>query len=413
MLLFVVYLQPLLEKLVQICNGPGEAVVAYADDVTVILRDATKANLVLQCFREFGASSGAVLNLQKTVALKMGEVDVPAELTVKEEVKVLGITFRNNLKATIEKNWHELRRSLVGMLAKNRPRVLNIKQKVVLLNVFVCSKIWYTASVLPLNNKYAAEFTKYIGFYLWSGIPHRVRFNQIIRSKDKGGLGLHCPKTKAQSLLVNRFLKTQPQLPEIERLISRDTCPRELPHLQQIKDVRERLPQNLLDGPQSNSIYLHMLSQLPPIPLTQQINRNWRRIWKHAEHRTLTSEEKSMFYRLINGKLEHKDLRHRMDDNRWPDPNCAECQQQETIKHKFAECRTVAVLWQEATRQILATSGRGLSFDDLQFPDLLNVDRGRVGRILKTFIRYIMYCEETSIEQRSVRNLRSYLTIFL
>ncbi|KAL9698886.1 hypothetical protein quinque_002327 [Culex quinquefasciatus] len=141
MLLFVVYLQPLLEKLVQICNGPGEAVVAYADDVTVILRDATKANLVLQCFREFGASSGAMLNLQKTVALKMGEVDVPAELTVKEEVKVLGITFRNNLKATIEKNWHELRRSLVGMLSKNRPRVLNMKQKVVLLNVFVCSKI--------------------------------------------------------------------------------------------------------------------------------------------------------------------------------------------------------------------------------------------------------------------------------
>ncbi|KAL9698991.1 hypothetical protein quinque_002432 [Culex quinquefasciatus] len=58
MLLFVVFLHPLLEKLLAICNHPKELVVAYADDISIILVDETKLAEVKRAFDDFGLCSG-------------------------------------------------------------------------------------------------------------------------------------------------------------------------------------------------------------------------------------------------------------------------------------------------------------------------------------------------------------------
>ena len=109
--LFVLYLHPLLEKLRSICNGPLDLVVAYADDISIVITDISKLRLIERAFTDFGLCSGSILNHTKTVALNIGCWQQPEGSswpTVQQSVKILGITFFNSLKQTIEVNWADV-----------------------------------------------------------------------------------------------------------------------------------------------------------------------------------------------------------------------------------------------------------------------------------------------------------------
>ncbi|KXJ74370.1 hypothetical protein RP20_CCG013788 [Aedes albopictus] len=95
MLLFVIYLHPLLTRLERICGG--DLCVAYADDITIIATSTDTINRIFQLFDCFELVSGAKLNRQKTVAIDVGFVNgepltVPG-LQTTEKVKILGVFF--------------------------------------------------------------------------------------------------------------------------------------------------------------------------------------------------------------------------------------------------------------------------------------------------------------------------------
>lgn len=108
--LFVLYLHPLLENLISICNNPMELVVAYADDISVIIVDDNKLEAVRLAFRNFERYSGAVLNVDKTVAVNIGPQNDERRCTwvnLQDSVKILGVTFFNALKQTTDFNWSD------------------------------------------------------------------------------------------------------------------------------------------------------------------------------------------------------------------------------------------------------------------------------------------------------------------
>lgn len=134
--LFVLYLHPLLEKILQICDNPHELVVAYADDISVIVADDHKLDQIKQAFADFGLCSGAVLNTNKTVSINIGRQQggrrTPSWLNVSDSVKILGISFFNSLKQTINFNWGEVIRKTSQLMWIFKPRVLTVFQKVIL-----------------------------------------------------------------------------------------------------------------------------------------------------------------------------------------------------------------------------------------------------------------------------------------
>ena len=74
MILFVIYLQPLLMNLENICN-PDDLIVAYADDITLISTSVQVIQRAREIFAEFQLAAGAMLNVQKTVSIDVGHIN--------------------------------------------------------------------------------------------------------------------------------------------------------------------------------------------------------------------------------------------------------------------------------------------------------------------------------------------------
>ncbi|KAM7291862.1 hypothetical protein ISCGN_028433 [Ixodes scapularis] len=101
-LLFVLSLEPFLANIDR-CSlvrglplpGSGEVkATAYADDITLYLRDADDLGAALQVFATYGSLSGARLNEQKSRALWVNRPPDPASpLPAAAVVKILGVTY--------------------------------------------------------------------------------------------------------------------------------------------------------------------------------------------------------------------------------------------------------------------------------------------------------------------------------
>jgi hypothetical protein len=81
-------------------------VIAYADDITVLVNSREKAEEVRRIFQQFEAISGARVNYNKTMAIKIGIFQEPPWLQIKEQIKTLGIIFEADLKKTANSNWN-------------------------------------------------------------------------------------------------------------------------------------------------------------------------------------------------------------------------------------------------------------------------------------------------------------------
>ena len=65
-------------------------------------------------------------------------------------------------------------------------------QRVEVLRLFVTSKLWYKASVLPLPTKFLKKFESLMGRFLWAGKLERLKIDELKNPKSAGGLGLPC-----------------------------------------------------------------------------------------------------------------------------------------------------------------------------------------------------------------------------
>ena len=74
----------------------------YADDATVIIKDAKELKHIYNTFKEFGKASGAKLNEDKTEILKLGKYsnneDPNFHTKLRSEIKILGASFSINKK---------------------------------------------------------------------------------------------------------------------------------------------------------------------------------------------------------------------------------------------------------------------------------------------------------------------------
>lgn len=64
MLLFVIYLNPLVKELEKICSGEEDCLTVYADDISIISSSPNKIHEVKDAIIKFGEEAGAKLNLE-------------------------------------------------------------------------------------------------------------------------------------------------------------------------------------------------------------------------------------------------------------------------------------------------------------------------------------------------------------
>lgn len=165
--LFVLYLQPLLDTITR--RFPNAVINAYADDISMFLDNEQAVIQVVTIFGSYGLVSGAILNKQKTVAVMIGNVNLTSDtewLNIENFVNILGIRYGENIKQAQKLNWQSVLNGLRTRLWFHHPRKLNLIQKIILINTYVNSKLWYMASNIPLTKKFAREIKAELGKFV-------------------------------------------------------------------------------------------------------------------------------------------------------------------------------------------------------------------------------------------------------
>ena len=118
MQLFTLCLGPLLRDLEKSLTGTlfgnnntKTAVITYAEDVTLLVTSLSELPRFRTIIDQYGAASGAKINISKSKALAVGEWDTSVDIIgiqYHREMKIRGAHFTNSVKQSAQKSWTKL-----------------------------------------------------------------------------------------------------------------------------------------------------------------------------------------------------------------------------------------------------------------------------------------------------------------
>ena len=127
-----------------------------------------------------------------------------------QELKIFGVFFVDSYRSMIKRNWDFRFVKFLDVIKSWSPRVLEtLSQRVEVLKVFALSRVYYIASILPINITMVRKFEKEMGKFLWtaSGKVLRVSINELKNIPEKGGQGLPCILSRCKSLMLSQLLR--------------------------------------------------------------------------------------------------------------------------------------------------------------------------------------------------------------
>ena len=215
MLLFTICLDPLLRMLDDKLNGTTTrarkkitAVIAYADDVTIILRAPDEIPIVQEALRCYEAASGAKLNIQKSKALALGSWNTSHSvlgIPYHDDLKILGVHMAKTIHQSATKSWSTLTGKIRAQAREAYSRDLSLHQRIRYVNCFILAKAWYTAQILPPPSDCIRQMNTATSWYIWRGDIFRVPLSTLYKRKDQGGWALINVAAKCRALLLYRL----------------------------------------------------------------------------------------------------------------------------------------------------------------------------------------------------------------
>lgn len=187
----------------------------YADDTTIIVKGKESVKEVMKIVNEYCKGSGSKVNEDKTVYMRLGRATVLMDcFNFKEvdEIKILGILMGKNDKKVRDEMWDHLVTEIERRLNFWKLRTLNLKGKVLILNVLMVSKLWYVLYVSELPLWTEKRLKKCFLDFLWEGKPPRIAYNTILGAVERGGLGLMDIEQRKNSLrikIVKKYLQEE------------------------------------------------------------------------------------------------------------------------------------------------------------------------------------------------------------
>lgn len=421
--LFVLYIEPLLQKIIHSCSDNLDLINVYADDLSLIVNNLNDLEIVKMHIENFGLVSGAKLNVSKSKAIVIGfgNASLPSVswLKFEEKIKILGICFSNSVRTMTDDNWTNVVNSVSQCIRLNQTRKLNIIQKTIFINTFALSKAWYVASTIKISNKFCAKLKSLIGIFLWQGHGVRVAFNQLILPKYRGGLSLLDPETKCNSLIISTFMKSNYDNSFIvNQFVHPNTncnsIPTSLNFVKFLAEEIRNLPTTVRSNVSSKIIYEYFIQNKPnPEITTKYAIKNWNTIWRNLfTPKIMSSESRSIYYLLINEKIPNMESFHR--HGRVSSNICRNCNATiETLPHIFAECRISRPFWNLCfvkLQEINLSKVQQMHFSDFQFPELDTLCRSERNKILELFSKFALYMYRKPLNNRCLVELEDLLT---
>ncbi|KAK3931762.1 Transposon TX1 uncharacterized 149 kDa protein, partial [Frankliniella fusca] len=216
MVAFILAISPLIDALYARLGGVHArdahfVATAYADDVTVLVREDQDVLRLRQALAEFKEVSGLAVNEQKTVAIALGTWNTERHTLpyrYVESARILGVIFAKDVTTMSSRTWATVTGAAIGILGQHTHRKLNIVQRVWFAQTYCLSKLWYVAQVPSVPDGVVTALNKAVGDFVWRGSVFRVPFRNLCSPRTEGGLGLLHPKWKSQVLFMGRWMST-------------------------------------------------------------------------------------------------------------------------------------------------------------------------------------------------------------
>lgn len=174
----------------------GIAVSAYADDVSVMVRDGQDMQALETSLKVYEGASSAKVNWGKSKALLCGAWGDRAPPLLPgglqwgcEGLKVLGVYLGS--ERWVRKNWEGLSQAVVSRLARWRWLLSQVsyRGRVLIINNLVASSLWHKLAVLNPPAGLLADLQRKLVDFFWSG-HHWLRAAVLYMTVHEGGQGL-------------------------------------------------------------------------------------------------------------------------------------------------------------------------------------------------------------------------------
>ena len=337
-------------------------ILGYADDTTLLAMDDASMIEAFKLIEHFEKAMGSKLNKSKTNIYGTGNwrdrdqwpIDgFPAN---QEYFHALGIYHSNNYHQSVEKNWNVILNKIKRHTDILLNRKLTLHQRAAYANTCIMSKLWYTAHIYTLPEKYAKSIDKVLFQYILGGRYEPIKRNTLYKPKSEGGLSIINCSFKAQSLMANTFLKCY----------NHDTYRNSLMLYYCYIRLNNVLPtdysihnaslittpfyssvitiiQSILHFPgfpniSKDKIYNSMLHEEKSLVELQYPTMNWQKIWSNHRSLFIYSRDKEIMYKHLHMVLATHTKLFLMDLVEISKCNKCTANREETPLHMMYEC---------------------------------------------------------------------------
>ena len=246
-----------------------------------------------------------------------------------KEVKIFGIFALDSYRSLLKRNWDFRFERFLEVVKSWSIRVLDtLFQRCEVLRTFALSRVYYAASILPMNITMVKKFEKEIGKFLWnaSGKVLRVSLEEMKNIPEKGGQGLPCVMSRCKALMLCQLLRLLRSkddksichvgywigellgdlVPGIDEGVHAIVVPGYFEHLAHLV-VEAKSCDLVTEGNwkilTSKAIYLHYADSFPVPKVEMEAGISYKAVWQRAISTVLLASARDIQYLLIHNKL--------------------------------------------------------------------------------------------------------------
>jgi hypothetical protein len=186
----------------------GETVIAYADDVTVLVTNPNDVDVIRDEIKRYEQATGARINQNKSHGIAIGTWSHPAAplgLEYKDQIKILGITFGTTTRKSASVSWNYTIQKNRAQARREYGRILCLAQRLQYVQLCLLAKARYLAQVLRLTRPQVQQITTICAWFIWQSAIFRVPMTTLQRPKAHGGWGMTDIEAKCTYVLFVRM----------------------------------------------------------------------------------------------------------------------------------------------------------------------------------------------------------------
>lgn len=369
MLYFAIVLAPLLTILEERLEGLALAsctlrVSSYADDAYMVLRNHNEAAMVMDVLQEYGVRSGLCANPDKCGALALGgwRKDIPVIFPYVEKLKVLGVTFHADVKASTSDSWGAALASVRGVLSENATRALGLSQRARYINMYALSKMYHVAQVFPVPKGVSSNVVKAASRFLWRGQFFTTSMSVACTPRGQGGLDIPDVRSKCMALFAGRWQDVMVQTPDsfagewlqvllgafplgtLQRKVWTKAWHYNAFHA--TRTTASSAPVDVAGRDAIRGVYKELVDAAPvPVPrvVTKSPMVGWQQVWANVSAEVLSEDVRDAWWKAVHDLTATRDRLHRIQ--RSDTRTCPTCAAPDTLAHRLCRCTAAREVW--------------------------------------------------------------------